>query len=226
MEKLFDAIKLFFQTVTDKNLFIEQLRSFISKELSEHKEQPIDNVKWIPLNKVEANDYNPNQVAINELRLLYTSIKHDGYTQPIVTIYDKERDKYIIVDGFHRHLVMLKNKDIFDLNNGKLPCVVIDKEINDRMASTIRHNRARGKHQVSGMADMVFKLLDNGWNDENICKELGLEAEELLRLKHITGFSKLFENVNYRKSWETKKMLQIKKDYEQTKSSNPTDRVS
>jgi len=223
METLFNFIKTYFDKSENKNDFIERLRTFISKELSDHKEQPIDNVKWVPLNKVEANEYNPNQVAINELRLLYTSIKHDGYTQPIVTIYDKERDKYVIVDGFHRHLVMGKNVDIRELNKGCLPIVVIEKGINDRMASTIRHNRARGKHQITGMADMVFKLLDNGWKDEDICRELGLEAEELLRLKHITGFSKLFENVNYRKSWETKKMLQIKKDYEQTKSRVTTD---
>ena len=92
--------------------------------------------------------------------------------------------------------------------------VVIESDINDRMASTIRHNRARGKHSIDGMSSLVFKMLDNGWKDENICNELGLEVEELLRLKHVTGFSKLFEDVEYKKAWETKRQIQIRKEYE------------
>ena len=177
--------------------------------------QPVAHVKWIPISQIEANDYNPNSVALNEMRLLYTSIKHDGYTQPIVTVYDEARDKYIIVDGFHRHLVMKSYQDIHDSTGGMLPIVVIDKGINDRMASTIRHNRARGKHSIMGMSNMVFELLDKGWNDEDICAELGLEADELIRLKHITGFSKLFENVEYRKAWETKEQITYKRKYNQ-----------
>jgi ParB-like chromosome segregation protein Spo0J len=147
------------------------------------------------------------------MQLLYISILHDGYTQPIVTIYDKKKDKYIIVDGFHRYMVCKMNKDIFERNNGQLPIVIIDKDINDRMASTIRHNRARGKHSIQGMSNMVFKLLDNGWEDFEICNELGMEAEELLRLKHITGFSKLFENIEYKKAWETKRQIKLRMKY-------------
>lgn len=179
--------------------------------------QPIDNVRWVALDKVEANDYNPNNVAKVEMGLLYTSIKHDGYTQPIVTVYDADRDKYIIVDGFHRYFVCKQNKDIYDRNNGKLPVVVIDKDINDRMASTIRHNRARGKHSVAGMSSIVFKMLDNGWSDADICKELGMEAEELIRLKYVTGFAKLFKDTQYRRSWETKNQILLKKKYNRVK---------
>jgi ParB-like chromosome segregation protein Spo0J len=179
-----------------------------------NKSQPVDFVRWIPIEQVEPNDYNPNSVAKIEMGLLYASIKHDGYTQPVVAIYDHERGKYIIVDGFHRYFVMKNNKDIYDQCSGLLPVVVIDKPINNRMASTIRHNRARGKHSIQGMANMVFKMLDNGWQDEDICNELGMEPEELLRLKHITGFSKLFSDKEYNKAWVTKRQILIKKKFD------------
>lgn len=196
----------------DKNEFLNQLREFIH-EHSPTKHNPVDLVRWVPYTKVQANDYNPNQVAKNEMRLLHTSINHDGYTQPVVTVYDEKLDKYIIVDGFHRYSVMRHYEDIRKNNKGLLPIVVIDKDINDRMASTIRHNRARGKHSVQGMSNIVFEMLDNGWSDAEIMKELGMEEEELIRLKHITGFSKLFENAEYSRAWETKNQLKIKKDY-------------
>lgn len=195
-----------------KILFIEDLKAFLH-EISPQNSQPVDLVRWIPIEKVHANDYNPNSVAKNEMRLLYVSISHDGYTQPVVTVYDDVKDEYVIVDGFHRYTTMRLNQDIADRNNGLLPVVVIDKSINDRMASTVRHNRARGKHSVSGMANMVFQMLENGWTDEAICAELGVEADELVRLKHVTGFSKLFENVEYRRSWETKRQIQLRNEY-------------
>ena len=154
------------------------------------------------------------------MKLLYTSIQHDGYTQPVVTIYDKPTDTYVIIDGFHRYLTMKTNKDIYERAGGLLPIVVLDKEINDRMASTVRHNRARGKHAVTGMASMVFSMLDNGWEDSRICNELGMEPEELIRLKHVTGFSKLFEDVEYKKSWVTKKMVQLKKTQQDGEKEN------
>jgi ParB-like chromosome segregation protein Spo0J len=196
----------------EKILFIEDLKAYLH-ELSPQNSQPVDLVRWIPIEKVHANDYNPNSVAKNEMRLLYVSISHDGYTQPVVTVYDDAKDEYVIVDGFHRYTTMRLNQDIADRNNGLLPVVVIDKSINDRMASTVRHNRARGKHSVSGMANMVFQMLENGWTDEAICAELGVEADELVRLKHVTGFSKLFENVEYRRSWETKRQIQLRNEY-------------
>jgi ParB-like chromosome segregation protein Spo0J len=194
--------------------YVNSLRAYIKDNMSTQKSQPIDNVLWVPVDRVSPNDYNPNSVAKVEMGLLYKSIKHDGYTQPIVTIFDVETNKYIIVDGFHRYFTCKNNKDIFDRNNGLLPIVVIEKDINDRMAATIRHNRARGAHSVTGMSNMVFQMLDNGWTDENICNHLGMEAEELLKLKHITGFSKLFENAEYNKAWESKKQLQLRKQYE------------
>lgn len=174
---------------------------------------PIGRIRWVPIEDVEANDYNPNAVAAVEMRLLYISISHDGYTQPVVTIFDEEKKKYVIVDGFHRYTTMRMNKDLRDKTDSMLPVVVIEKDINDRMASTVRHNRARGKHSIAGMANMVFEMLEKGWTDERICAELGMSADELVRLKHVTGFSKLFENVEYRKAWEMKKQLEFKRDY-------------
>lgn len=187
----------------------------LAHKISPQKDQPVDYVRWVPIEKVTANDYNPNAVAKNEMRLLYVSIKHDGYTQPVVTVYDEETDRYVIVDGFHRYSVMRANPDILERCHGLLPVVVIAKDINDRMASTVRHNRARGKHSVAGMASMVFQMLENGWPDEQICAELGVEAEELVRLKHVTGFSKLFENVEYRKAWETRTQIKARAEWEE-----------
>lgn len=184
------------------------------------KENPVYGVKTVHIDKVEPNNYNPNAVAKNEMRLLYTSIRNDGYTQPVVTIYDKDQDKYVIVDGFHRYFVMKAYKDIYEANEGMLPVVVIDKGLNDRMASTIRHNRARGKHSIEGVSDMVFHMLQNGWKDEDICNEIGLEADELIRLKHITGFSKLFEKVEYAKSWETDQQMRNRKNYLESQKKN------
>jgi hypothetical protein len=151
------------------------------------------------------------------MKLLHTSISHDGYTQPVVTVYDPEADRYVIVDGFHRYTTMRVHEDIREKCHGLLPIVVIDKDINDRMASTVRHNRARGKHSVSGMASMVFSMLENGWDDAAICAELGLEPDELLRLKHVTGFSKLFEDIEYRKSWETRDQIKMRIEAERVK---------
>ena len=176
--------------------------------------QPVSNIQWVPWEQVVANEYNPNVVAPNELRLLYRSILADGYTQPVVTVYDASNDRYVIVDGFHRYLVMRYHEDIQARTNGLLPVVVIDKNMNERMASTIRHNRARGKHQVKGMATIVFAMLEGGMSDESICAELGLEADELIRLKHVTGFSKLFANVEYKRSWETRRQIRLRRDYE------------
>lgn len=174
------------------------------------KSQPVDLVQWVPIDLVQANNYNPNSVARKEMELLYISILKDGYTQPIVTIYDPGIKKYVIVDGFHRYYVAKTHKDILDRNGGTLPIVVLDKSINERMASTVRHNRARGKHSVDGMSNLVFKMLDNGWSDAEICNELGMEPEEIIRLKHITGFSKLFEDAEYHKAWVSRSQIRLK----------------
>lgn len=192
---------------------MNEMRKIISKYSPQNK-NPIDMVHWIPIEMINANDYNPNSVASMEMSLLYTSISHDGYTQPIVTVYDSVVKKYVIIDGFHRYFVMKSNENLLKENKGLLPITVLDKNINDRMASTIRHNRARGKHSIDGMSHIVFEMLDNGWTDSDVCHELGMEKEELIRLKHITGFSKLFENVEYKKEWRTKRQLQIQKEWE------------
>ena len=196
---------------------IEDLRQQLH-ELSPVNSQPVDRIRWVPIDMVQPNDYNPNSVAKVELGLLYTSILHDGYTQPVVTIWDEAAQKYVIIDGFHRYFTCRNNQDIRDRNHGMLPIVVLDKPINDRMASTVRHNRARGKHSVDGMSNMVFQMLENGWSEAEICAELGMEAEEVLRLKHITGFSKLFENMQYKKAWETKTQLKLRKQAEKEAS--------
>jgi len=199
-------------TDEEKIVFFEEIKELIHNN-SPLKEQPVNRIKWVDVNKVSPNDYNPNSVAKKEMGLLYTSILHDGYTQPVVTIYDEVKDKYIIIDGFHRYFTCKSNKDILDRNKGRLPIVVLNKDINDRMASTVRHNRARGMHSVTGMSSMVFNMLENGWEDVDICNELGMSVEELVKLKHITGFSKLFEDKEYSKSWQTKNQLLLKKKY-------------
>jgi len=181
--------------------------------------QPIDYVMWVPIEKVEPNGYNPNSVAPVEMELLYKSIKKDGYTQPVVTIYDKKKDKYVIVDGFHRYYVCKTKKDIYDRNMGMLPIVVIDKNISERMAATVRHNRARGEHSIDGMSNLVFKMLDEGMSDADVCNELGMEPEELLKLKHLTGFSKLFANTEYKMAWETKNQIIERMKYEKATKS-------
>ena len=155
---------------------------------------PVLDVKLVDINLLEANDYNPNSVAPPEMKLLRLSIEEDGYTQPIVTYFDG--DKYIIVDGFHRYRCA---KEHFKIP--QVPVVVINKNIDERMASTIRHNRARGTHAVKGMSDVVLSLTTGGWSDVEISKHLGMDAEEVLRLKQITGLKKVFANHEFSKSW-------------------------
>lgn len=175
---------------------------------------PVDHIRWVHYTEVQANDYNPNSVAKNEMKLLHTSISADGYTQPVVVIWDAEISKYVIIDGFHRYTTMRLNADIQATTGGYLPVVVLKKDINERMASTVRHNRARGKHSVLGMGNMVFQMLENGKTDEEICAELGLSADEIVRLKHVTGFSKLYENVEYRNAWEKQRQIKLRTDWQ------------
>lgn len=157
---------------------------------------PVYNVRKVPVDKIEANDYNPNKVATKEMELLYTSIKEDGYTMPIVCYYDEARDKYIVVDGFHRYRTIMEHKDIYEREDGCLPVSVIEKDINDRMASTIRHNRARGKHEVELQANLV-KMLKDGWDEVKIMKELGMTLEEVQRLLGLTGIFSEIKGVPY-----------------------------
>lgn len=163
---------------------------------------PVYNVLAVPIEKVRANDYNPNAVAPPEMALLETSIWEDGYTQPVVTYYDKDTDTYIVVDGFHRFLTLKNSHRIRERENGLLPVVVIEKELGDRMASTIRHNRARGSHNIDLMSNIVAELVEMGKGDRWICKHIGMSPDELLRMKQITGVAALFANRDFSDSWE------------------------
>ncbi len=162
--------------------------------------QPISKVIWVHYSKLCANDYNPNSVAPPEMELLALSILEDGWTQPIVCYHDN--DLYIIVDGFHRFRTIKENKDVQNMTDGFAPIVIIDKPIAERMASTIRHNRARGKHSVKPMSDIVAELVHIGWQDDEIANKLGMDADEILRLKQKTGLPALFKNREYSRAWE------------------------
>ena len=163
---------------------------------------PVYQVRAVPIEQVEPNTYNPNVVAPPEMKLLYESIKADGYTMPVVCYYDKEADKYIIVDGFHRYRIMLEYPDIYEREKGLLPVSIIDKPIDRRMASTIRHNRARGSHDVDLMSNIVKELHEIGRSDAWIAKHLGMDTDEILRLKQITGLAALFKDVEFGKAWQ------------------------
>lgn len=163
---------------------------------------PVYNIKRVPIDKIQANSYNPNHVANPEMKLLYQSIKEDGYTMPIVCYYLENEDKYEIVDGFHRYTTMKDHKDIYDREGGCLPVSVIDKPISDRMASTIRHNRARGSHDIGLMTNIISDLVDSGMSDAWIMKNIGMDADELLRLKQVSGLASLFKNKEFTNAWE------------------------
>lgn len=165
-------------------------------------ESPVYHVIRVPIEKIVANTYNPNKVAPPEMKLLYDSIKEDGYTMPIVCYHEKKRDVYVIVDGFHRYRIMLSYSDIYERENGMLPVSVIDKPLSKRMASTIRHNRARGNHDVDLMSNIIRELHEIGRSDAWISKHLGMEKDEILRLKQITGLAALFRDTEFGEAWK------------------------
>jgi ParB-like chromosome segregation protein Spo0J len=167
--------------------------------MNEPNSHPVMNVRMIPVEQVRANDYNPNSVAPPEMDLLETSIRSDGYTQPIV-VWQVDADLYEVVDGFHRYRVGTER-----LGMTWLPCVVVNSDRTDRgdrIASTIRHNRARGKHQVGAMSEIVQELTRRNWSENRIAKELGMEPDEVLRLKQITGLAELFADREFSEAWE------------------------
>jgi ParB-like chromosome segregation protein Spo0J len=173
-------------------------------EVSPFREEPVDLVLWISQKCVKANGYNPNSVAPPEMELLKHSIQSDGYTQPIVGFAFSESE-FEVVDGFHRNRVGREDAEVSARVKGYLPVVNINegrKAVSDRMASTIRHNRARGKHQVVKMSDIVIDLTRRGWTDEKIAVELGMDADEVLRLKQITGLADLFSDREFSSAWE------------------------
>ncbi len=221
----FNIMNLFENIENEKNLIItnkiiellnnlqqENIDNFVNclnniklkiHEISPFKNEPVDCVLWIKNENVHANDYNPNSVAPPEMELLALSINSDGYTQPIVTM--EHNNLYEVVDGFHRNKVGKENELVRKRILGYLPIVKIKSDRTDktdRMAATVRHNRARGKHKVESMSDMVIYLKRKNWNDQKIAKELGMEADEVLRLAQITGLTDAFKDVDFSNAWE------------------------
>lgn len=166
----------------------------------ERFESPVYRVIAVPVEKVVANNYNPNVVAPPEMRLLELSIWEDGYTMPCVCYYLKDQDRYEIVDGYHRYMVMKTSRRIYERERGLLPVAVIDKDISERMASTIRHNRARGVHSVELMSNIVSELVKSGMSDAWIMRHIGMSPDELMRLKQISGLAELFADKEFGKS--------------------------
>lgn len=182
--------------------------------VSPFQTEPVDFVKWVKNPLVHANDYNPNSVAPPEMALLHRSIQADGYTQPIVSMPDPD-GRYEVIDGFHRHRVGKECEDIQSRVHGYLPLVQIrlsQTDRNDRMAATIRHNRARGEHRVESMADIVVELKRRFWSDEKIAKELGMEPDEVLRLTQVTGLAGLFADREFSTAWEAETLGEIEGD--------------
>lgn len=171
--------------------------------ISPFKDEPVDCALWVKNESVEANDYNPNRVAPPEMDLLERSILADGYTQPIVA--SDSGTCFEIVDGFHRSRIGRESSKVKQRVGGYLPITLINKDRNgraDRMAATIRHNRARGRHMVDGMSDLVAELSKRNWSDNRIAGELGMEPDEVLRLKQITGLAELFSKRDFSEAWE------------------------
>lgn len=176
-------------------------------EISPFKSEPVDCVQWVKAGTVEANDYNPNSVAVPELKLLALSIGEDGYTQPIVTWMDDDRRE--VIDGFHRHKVGKENKEINARILGYLPVVTANlhrTDKGDRMAATIRHNRARGKHKIDGMSEIVLELKRRNWSDKKIGEQLGMDPDEILRLSQIGGLAEMFADKQFSEAWEVDKI--------------------
>lgn len=205
---MIEQAKILFEGLEDMPLpervaTINALRELIHSH-SPFKTEPVDFVRWVVNTDVHSNDYNPNSVAPPEMELLRLSISADGYTQPIVSMENEDGTSEVI-DGFHRHRVGKECDDIQSRVHGYLPLVRIrqsQEDKSDRMASTIRHNRARGKHKVEAMSDIVVELKRRFWSDEKIAKELGMESDEVLRLTQITGLSTLFADRDFSEAWE------------------------
>lgn len=173
-------------------------------QVSPFRAEPVDCVLWVPAETVEANDYNPNTVAPPEMRLLEHSIREDGYTQPVVT-WARDDAAREVVDGFHRHRIGRECKAVRERIRGYLPVTTINTERtdrSDRIAATIRHNRARGKHRVDGMSEIVLELKKRNWTDAKIGRELGMEPDEVLRLAQIGGLAEMFADREFSEAWE------------------------
>jgi ParB-like chromosome segregation protein Spo0J len=190
--------------VDDKIDFINQAKLRLHAA-SPFRAEPVDCVLWVKSGSVVSNDYNPNSVAAPEMELLKVSILEDGYTQPIVT-FQTDTDRREVVDGFHRNRVGKECPEVRDRIHGYLPVVTINEartDKSDRIAATIRHNRARGKHAVESMSDIVIELKKRNWSDAKICKNLGMDEDEVLRLCQVSGLTEVFSNAEFSKAWES-----------------------
>jgi len=200
-----NAVSAFLDEIKEHDALVDAINALRAAihEASPFKAEPVDFVKWVPFGSVTANDYNPNSVAPPEMELLRLSISADGYTQPIVA--NDEDGRFVVVDGFHRHRVGKECQDVTDRIKGYLPLVQIRSERvdrSDRMASTIRHNRARGKHSIDAMSQIVVDLKRRNWTPEKIGRELGMDADEVLRLTQISGLREMFADVGFSEAWE------------------------
>lgn len=206
-KNIVEKIKQILDSMEGKNIS-EKIETINAIKLLVHQyspfcDEPVDCVLWVRNEEVFANDYNPNSVAPPEMKLLEHSIDKDGYTQPIVAW--KKDDVYEVVDGFHRNRVGRESKKVCSRIYGYLPLSIINtsrEDRNDRISSTIRHNRARGKHRVEAMSDIVIELKKRNWTDNRIGKELGMEPDEVLRLCQINGLVEMFSDTDFSKSWE------------------------
>lgn len=189
-------------SLVEKIQTINSVRRAIST-LSPFAGEPVDCVQWVPSAEIEANDYNPNAVAPPEMKLLEHSILEDGYTQPVVSWLAEGRRE--VVDGFHRTRVGKESSSVRTRIHGHLPVVTIRGDRDDRgdrIAATIRHNRARGKHKIDAMSEIVLELAKRNWNDKKIGAELGMDADEVLRLKQISGLAEMFSSETFSEAWE------------------------
>jgi len=205
------------ETTSEQIAFMNMLRRAIH-EAGPFASEPVDLVEWVPASTVTANDYNPNNVAAPEMELLRLSVMADGFTQPIVT--NREDGMREVIDGFHRNRVGKECDDVRQRTHGHLPVVQIrgDRlDRGDRIASTIRHNRARGKHQVVRMSDIVLELKRRNWSDTKIGKELGMDSDEVLRLTQISGLAEAFADRDFSEAWEAD-VNDLDDDYEKVSS--------
>lgn len=203
-----------FTTTDERMREVNALRRTIH-QMSPMSQHPVDFVEWVPQTSVEANDYNPNSVAPPEMELLHLSISADGYTQPIVT--NVENDTRVVIDGFHRNRVGREYPDVAETLAGYLPVVQIRSTASDRpdrIASTIRHNRARGKHSVPKMTDIVLELKRRNWSDAKIGKQLGMDDDEVLRLSQIGGLADSFADRSFSTAWEVADDLDVDGEHE------------
>ncbi|MFW5760208.1 MAG: IbrB-like domain-containing protein [Cyclobacteriaceae bacterium] len=181
---------------------LNEARKILSRKSSPFVFEPVDCVLWVYNSRIKANEYNPNKVVTPEMELLYESIKQDGFTMPIVTFPNADHHEYEIVDGFHRSITGTKRKDIKKRVHGYLPASIVNKDLKDRMASTVRHNRARGKHEVNLMGVMIEKLTSMGMDNVQIAKNLGMQPEEILRLKQQQGIAEFYKHREYSRAWK------------------------